>query len=184
MKKILVCGVGSIGERHINNLISLGYKDIILYRTRNKKLRTVKGNFLTFKNLSEALKQKPDVAIISNPTHLHLKIATECAKSNCHVFIEKPISQNIKGYRKLKNLMIKNKRHIMVGYMMRYHPCVIKMKEWYELWSKGGAGPNFRIDNPEEYIKNFNWISNWIDIYFFNKVSDFILGIILLICIF
>ena len=44
--------------------------------------------------------------------------------------------------------------------------------------------PNFRIDNPEEYIKNFNWISNWIDIYFFNKVSDFILGIIFLISIF
>ena len=58
------------------------------------------------------------------------------------------------------------------------------MNDWYELWSKGGAAPNFRIDNPEEYIKNFNWISNWIDIYFFNKVSDFILGIILLISIF
>ena len=61
---------------------------------------------------------------------------------------------------------------------------VEQMNEWYELWSKGGAGPNFRIDNPEEYIKNFNWISNWVDIYFFNKVSDFILSILLLICIF
>ena len=61
---------------------------------------------------------------------------------------------------------------------------VQQMNDWYELWSKGGAAPNFRIDNPEEYIKNFNWISNWIDIYFFNKVSDFILGIILLISIF
>ena len=61
---------------------------------------------------------------------------------------------------------------------------VQQMNEWYELWSKGGAAPNFRIDNPEEYIKNFNWISNWIDIYFFNKVSDFILGILLLISIF
>jgi len=58
------------------------------------------------------------------------------------------------------------------------------MNDWYELWSKGGAAPNFRIDNPEEYIKNFNWIGNWIDIYFFNKVSDFILGIILLVSIF
>ena len=61
---------------------------------------------------------------------------------------------------------------------------VQQMNDWYELWSKGGAAPNFRIDNPEEYIKNFNWIGNWIDIYFFNKVSDFILGIILLISIF
>ena len=33
--KFLICGVGSIGERHIRNLLSLGYDDIILYR--NKK---------------------------------------------------------------------------------------------------------------------------------------------------
>ena len=58
------------------------------------------------------------------------------------------------------------------------------MNNWYELWSKGGAAPNFRIDNPETYIKNFNWVSNWIDIYFFNKVSDFVLGIMFLISIF
>ena len=61
---------------------------------------------------------------------------------------------------------------------------VQQMNDWYELWSKGGAAPNFRIDNPKEYIKNFNWINNWINIYFFNKISDFILSIILLICIF
>ena len=78
------------------------------------------------------MKQKPDVAIISNPTHLHLKIATECVKSISMFLLKKPISQNTKGYRKLKNLIIKNKRHIMVGYMMRHHPCVIKMKEWID----------------------------------------------------
>ena len=61
---------------------------------------------------------------------------------------------------------------------------VQQMSDWYELWSKGGAAPNFRIDNPETYIKNFNWVSNWIDIYFFNKVSDFLLGIIFLISVF
>jgi len=33
------------------------------------------------------------------------------------------------------------------------------------------------------YIKNFNWVSNWIDIYFFNKVSDFLLGISILLLI-
>ena len=61
---------------------------------------------------------------------------------------------------------------------------VQKMNDWYELWSKGGAAPNFRIENPEEYIKGFNWVANWIDIYFFNKVSDFILGITFLIAVF
>ena len=57
------------------------------------------------------------------------------------------------------------------------------MNNWYQQWSKAGAGPTFRIDNPEIYIQNFNWVSNWVDKYFFNKVSDFLLGLMLLISI-
>ena len=55
--------------------------------------------------------------------------------------------------------------------------------EWFEQWAKAGAGPNHRVDNPENYIKGFNWVSNWIDMYFFNKVSDFLLGLLLLILV-
>ena len=55
---------------------------------------------------------------------------------------------------------------------------VDQMYLWYEQWSKGGAGPNFRIENPEVYVLNFNWVGNWIDVYFFNKMSDNILVII------
>ena len=51
---------------------------------------------------------------------------------------------------------------------------------WFELWSKGGANPNFIVDDRYNYITNFNWLSNWIENYFFNKVSDFILGVTLL----
>ena len=54
---------------------------------------------------------------------------------------------------------------------------VEQMNIWYQQWAKAGANPNFRIENPEIYIKNFNWVSNWIDMYFFNKVSDFLLGL-------
>jgi len=57
------------------------------------------------------------------------------------------------------------------------------MNDWYQQWSKGGATPNFSVENPELYIQNFNWVKNWMDIYFFNKVSDFILGLIFLFII-
>ena len=60
---------------------------------------------------------------------------------------------------------------------------VIKMNNWYEQWSKAGAGPNFRVENPEHYIKGFNWVSHWIDKYFFTKGSDFIFGILFLISV-
>jgi hypothetical protein len=39
------------------------------------------------------------------------------------------------------------------------------------------------VDNRSDYISNFNWLSNWIDIYFFNKVTDFVLGLNFLILI-
>ena len=56
---------------------------------------------------------------------------------------------------------------------------VEQMNLWYEQWSKAGAGPNFRIENPEIYILKFNWVPNWFEMYFFTKVSDNILVIIL-----
>ena len=61
---------------------------------------------------------------------------------------------------------------------------VIAQMNWYEQWSKAGAGPNFRVEDPLNYIQGFNWVSNWIDKYFFNKVSDYLLSLALLSLIF
>jgi hypothetical protein len=58
------------------------------------------------------------------------------------------------------------------------------MNEHYHLWSKAGKTPNFNIDNPKLYLSNFNWVSNWINLYFFNKISDLIIGLIFLVTIF
>ena len=51
------------------------------------------------------------------------------------------------------------------------------LSNWYEIWSKAGAGPNFRVEDPLTYIKGLNWVNNWIDKYFFTKVSDFLLAV-------
>ena len=55
---------------------------------------------------------------------------------------------------------------------------------WFELWSKAGAMPNFSVENKELYISGMNWFPNWMNIYFFNKVSDFLIGLAILIFIF
>ena len=57
---------------------------------------------------------------------------------------------------------------------------VDQMQLWYEQWSKAGATPNFRVNDPELYVSKLNWVSNWINIYFFTKVSDNILSTILI----
>ena len=49
---------------------------------------------------------------------------------------------------------------------------VDQMQLWYEQWSKAGASPNFRIDDPQLYVSKLNWVGNWFKMYFFTKVSD------------
>ena len=54
------------------------------------------------------------------------------------------------------------------------------MRLHYENWAKAGSGAGYQNIDQINYIKDFNWLQNWMDRYFFNKVSDFILGIIFL----
>ncbi len=61
---------------------------------------------------------------------------------------------------------------------------VQRMKIHYENWSKAGATPNFSVNNYENYVSYFNWLNGWIDRYFFNKVSDYLLSLSLLSLIF
>ena len=127
--KILICGVGSIGERHMNNLLSLGYNDIILYRTSDTKLRSISKNFKIFKTIDEALCEKPDIAFITNPTSLHLSTAITCALAGCNLFIEKPLSHSLEGVDKLNQIVTKKGLVCMTGFMYRYHPLIKEMKK-------------------------------------------------------
>ena len=56
---------------------------------------------------------------------------------------------------------------------------VKRMKLHYEWWAKAGGGPGYVSEMPQkDYVKNFNWLKNWIDRHFFNKVSDTLFGLI------
>ena len=54
----------------------------------------------------------------------------------------------------------------------------------YELWSKGGAGPNISVESKEKYITYINWLPHWFSVYFIGKFSVYILTIISLIVVF
>ena len=56
---------------------------------------------------------------------------------------------------------------------------VKQMKLHYEWWSKAGNTSEMKR---EKYVSNFNWLDNWIDRHFFNKVSDTLFGI-MFICL-
>lgn len=127
---ILIVGVGSIGERYIKNLWALGFKNIHAFRKRNLPFNDI-GNAKVSVHLfwKDVKKIRPFVSIISTPTSLHLEYALKCADLGSHLLIEKPLSNTLKSFDKLEDLIIERNIYLRIAYMMRFHPQIIKIKE-------------------------------------------------------
>ncbi|MGD9091712.1 MAG: Gfo/Idh/MocA family oxidoreductase [Anaerolineales bacterium] len=121
--KFLIAGLGSIGRRHLRNLISLGEDDILLYRTGKSTIPDDDlKDFPVETDLKSALAQKPRAVIVSNPTANHLDIAIPAAEAGCHLFIEKPISHSLERISELEAAVQNRGGSIFVGFQFRFHP--------------------------------------------------------------
>jgi len=129
--KILVIGCGSIGERHIRNIYSLGNHTIIAVDPNQIKLNKLKNEFpavVTNSELKKVWTLTPDVAFICTPTSIHLSTALIAAKHHCHLFIEKPLSHSTTDISKLLHLVTKNKLITMVACNWRFYWAIAEIK--------------------------------------------------------
>lgn len=141
--KILMIGLGSIGQRHLRNIKRvLGEEaEILAYRVRGLQ-RTfsdsmeIRNNVCledefhihSYSDLDEALREKPEIAFITNPTNMHIPCAIKCAKAGCHLFMEKPLSDSMAGIDELKKAVKDSGVKVFVGYQNRFHPVIRTVK--------------------------------------------------------
>ncbi len=141
--KILIAGLGAIGQRHLRNIRSLlgDEVEILAYRVRGNlealtdamkieegsNLET-KYNLQVFHDLDQALDQKPQAVFVCNPSSLHIPIALKAARAGCALFIEKPLSHSYEDIEELMAVAEANHIEAVVGYQMRYHPCLLRLR--------------------------------------------------------
>ncbi len=131
-RKILIIGAGSIGTRHLKNLLKLGYKNLAVCDPDEKRIKAVSelGNFSLYKNTRAALKkERPEIVFVCNPTHLHVPTASLALDAGAHVFIEKPLAANLIGVDLLIRLAQKKKLTAMVACNFRFHLGFKELKE-------------------------------------------------------
>lgn len=128
MPRILIAGLGSIGLRHLNNLLQLGVEDILLLRTKNEPVQEA-PNLPVFTRLQDALEQKPDAVIVCNPTSHHMDVALSAALSGCHLLVEKPLSHTWQDVETLLSVAKEKKLIGMVGFDMHFDPGLQKVRE-------------------------------------------------------
>ncbi len=127
---IIIIGFGRIGQRHYANLVSLGYTNVFVHDVDQKKIATLRAKKI--EKLTAKELQSFDVACICTPTHLHVKTALLCARSGCHIFIEKPLSHSLSQLTQLQKICVQHKVRCMVGCNMRFHPCIQYIKQYIE----------------------------------------------------
>ena len=125
-------GYGSIGKRHIQNLSNYSDIEIIVCTKRKQDIFLKKNKCKVIKSLKKSISENPDFAIISNVTSLHIETAIELANAGIHFLIEKPLSHNQNGVKKLLNVIKTKKLITLIGCHLRFHPCIIKIKEIIE----------------------------------------------------
>jgi predicted dehydrogenase len=120
--RVLVIGVGSIGERHLRCLLATGRVAAGLCETNNG-LRTAVaqryGLTANYASLDAALEQPWDAAVIATPAPAHIPLAARLAERGIHLLIEKPLSTDMTGVDDLIARTEQDGLTVAVGYVLR-----------------------------------------------------------------
>lgn len=132
--KVAVLGLGSIGKRHIMNMISLGIApaDITGVETRKDRQEETQKRFGVTQFVDDYRKlkgQKFDCAFICTPTSLHIEPAKMFAEQGAYIFMEKPLSHNMDGVEELVKIVKAKNVEVLMAYIFRFAPSVRKLKE-------------------------------------------------------
>jgi predicted dehydrogenase len=134
MLKCGVIGVGHMGKHHTR--ILAGMDDIEFAGISDVKKEIGKGiakkyNCGFFSDYIDLLK-KTDCIFIATPTNTHRDISINAFESGNHVFLEKPISLDLKEADEIIEKAKKSKLLLQIGHIERFNPAILAAKRIIE----------------------------------------------------
>ncbi len=129
--KFLIVGGGSIGKKHLDNLLDLSQKATIVepVKARADEIKRKYG-ICVYPKLEEALNGDGyDGALICNPNIFHIQTAIKIAKRGIHLFIEKPLSHDLEDVEALIRIVRRKRLYTFMGSNFKFHPSFKLMKK-------------------------------------------------------
>ena len=128
IRKILICGLGSIGKRHFR-IIQQHYCSIEIAILRSGIGPTepeIERESQVFYCMNDALRWDPDAAIIATPASNHLSEALPLARNGIPILIEKPIGLGTESQQDWDELIkLSDTVPMDIGYVLRHDPCIL-----------------------------------------------------------
>jgi UDP-2-acetamido-3-amino-2,3-dideoxy-glucuronate N-acetyltransferase len=83
-----------------------------------------------FRSFSEVLSDpRIDKVAIATPAASHFELAHGALSAGKHVFVEKPLCLQHEQAKTLIALAERRQRMLMVGHLLQYHPCIVRLRE-------------------------------------------------------
>jgi predicted dehydrogenase len=163
---VLVAGAGSIGRRHIGNLKKLGVTRLAACDPHPERLAYVSSEFQVecFPTLEAGLQEfRPKAVLICTPPVHHVAQAMQALRASAHLFVEKPLSNRLDGVEELREQAAKCGVVVQVGYNLRFHPPIERLKELVDsaavgkiLWARVESGSYLPDWRPwQDYRKSY-----------------------------
>jgi len=139
-KNIALIGAGYWGKNHLRNLYNLEVLHSVLDTSELV--------------IAEMAKQYPDVqcvreeksiientdvkaVVIAAPAEDHYRLVKKYLLAEKDVLVEKPLALRVKEGEELVKIAEKEKRVLMVGHILQYHPAIVKLKEIIDFGEMG-----------------------------------------------
>jgi len=121
---IAVIGCGDWGQNIIRTLSHMGALAAIIDIYHGDKAQALSLSYQVPLLYPEDLLNHPHIqgVIIATPTPTHFELASSMLKAGRHVLVEKPMVTNLEQNRSLEKLAHDQKRVLMVGHLLQYHP--------------------------------------------------------------
>jgi predicted dehydrogenase len=132
MQRLLIVGVGSIGERHLRCAQRTKRVELAICEINVDLRQAVAQRYgirETYGDLDSALALPPTAAAIYIPAHLHIPMAIQLVKAGIHVLIEKPLSTSGDGVDQLRQLVDDQSVVAAVAYVLRANPNLAALQE-------------------------------------------------------
>jgi len=129
---VLVVGCGSIGKRHARLLAERDDVQVWLCDVLEEHLQAAKQivpEARAFQDLDDALAEGPDAVFVCTPDVFHRPMAVSALEAGCDVFCEKPLADSLEGAEAIRAAAEAAPGMLQVGYALRYHPGMRKLKD-------------------------------------------------------
>ena len=93
-----------------------------------------KYSITTCSCLEEAIDRQPAAIFVCNPSSKHFQVLAETLTAEIPTFVEKPVVTNLDDLGQLEKLSLSanTSASCMVGYQLRFHPGLTKIKQWLD----------------------------------------------------